>query len=355
MKNQHKHIFFELISNRDFVNWHCQPNVERTVFWSNWIDNHPQHKTEFLKAQEFLTRLKFREAHLTPKESNRILSHILSSKDCPKEKKQKTKRTGNWKFNSWSRVAAILLISLFSGYLWDKLIPKSHQEDIIENSEIEWITSHNGKGRKSKITLPDGTVAHLNYETVLEFPKSFEGPTREVKLTGEAFFEVTSDSLSPFLVKTEGLTLEVLGTSFNVKSRKFDIETDVSLVSGKLHVHFPSNVYNHNNIQILTPGNEIMVNRNSWEYQFRPFDLERVIGWKEGVIWLEDAGMKEVIDILERWYGVDIQVFGSPKSPWKINGRYQNERLEDILLGLQFMYGIDYRISGKNVLIKIKD
>ncbi|MFC4873999.1 FecR family protein [Negadavirga shengliensis] len=355
MGKQQENIFFELISNRDFVDWHDKPNEERTVFWQKWIHNHPQHRKEFLKAQEFLTRLKFRERHMTQDESETLLSNILSEENKQKEKKGERGGLSFWGFKPWARVAAILVISLFSGYVWDALVPGPIPGDIGEPEAIEWITSHNGKGRKSKIILPDGTVAHLNYETVLAFPKAFKGSRREVKLTGEAFFEVMSDKSFPFVVMTEGVTLEVLGTSFNVRSRKFDMETDVSLVSGKLKVHFPSPMGNHKNIHYLTPGKEILVNRNSWEYEFKPFDVEKVAGWKEGVILLEDAGMKELIDLLERWYGVDIQVFGTPKSPWKINGRYQNEKLEDILIGLQFVYGIDYQINGKNVLIKIKD
>jgi hypothetical protein len=149
--------------------------------------------------------------------------------------------------------------------------------------------------------------------------------------------------------------LEVLGRQQADPARPYVAVLGGAKVSGKLKVHFPSPLGNHKNIHYLTPGKELLVNRNSWEFEFKPFDAEKVAGWKEGVILLEDAGMKELIDLLERWYGVDIQVFGTPKSPWKINGRYQNEKLEDILIGLEFVYGIDYQINGKNVLIKIKD
>src|SRR5690606_20421719 len=217
-------------------------------------------------------------------------------------------------------------------------------EELVE-AQVEWVVLENPKGRKSKVTLPDGTRVNLNYESQLKFPKIFQGANRTVELIGEAFFEVVPNDTMPFIVQTNGIETEVLGTSFNIRSYKGELETGVSLVTGKVKISEISDGSAKGD-RFLVPGEQLNYNRNSGDMVVNTFDLEGVTAWKEGVILFKDAGFNEFIDQLEGWYGVDFQIYGSPSTEWKVNGRYQNEKLDDILVGLSFVYGLEYKIQG---------
>ena len=199
--------------------------------------------------------------------------------------------------------------------------------------------------------MPDGTQVNLNYESQLKFPKVFEGEIRKVELIGEAFFEVVKNDTLPFIVQTGDVETEVLGTSFNIRSYGSGQHAEVSLVTGKVKINYLNDPINKESTH-LSPGEQLSYNRNSGQAIKSTFDLEEVIAWKEGIILFKDAGFEEFIDQLERWYGVDFQIYGTPSKKWKVNGRYENEKLDDILTGLNFVYGLEYKIQGKNVVLK---
>ena len=96
----------------------------------------------------------------------------------------------------------------------------------------EEITLLTAKGNVGEFTLPDGTRVWLNGESRLKYSAAFSGPTREVALSGEAFFEVRKDSLRPFHVNMDHLQVEVLGTSFDAIGYSFGSHQEIILKTG---------------------------------------------------------------------------------------------------------------------------
>ena len=347
------HIFIQLISNRDFVLWVNHPNEEREIFWQNWSQSNSDSHDEILKAREFVHRLQFKDDYLLPDEMDDLLGKVLAKESYYKPEWNKPHcQIPRMVQNQWIRVAAILLVSFLVGFAIERVYPTLEAEPI--SVEIPLRTVENPRGVKSTFSLPDGTEVHLNYESSLTFPRQFAGTDRRVELVGEAFFDVAHYDSVPFIVLTEGMSIEVLGTSFNVLASEADYQTRVSLVRGKVLVNFLNQRDGLEN-QILSPGHEVELDLRSGEFTVSPFQVEKIVGWKDGIMLFQDASMTEFISRLEKWYGVNIQVFGRPGKPWKINARYENEMLEDILLGLKFVYNIDYQIKGKNIWIKIYD
>jgi transmembrane sensor len=349
--NPSSHIFIQLISNRDFVLWVNHPNEEREIFWQNWSKSNADAQVEILKAREFIRRLQFKDDFLTPAETDEMLGKVLS-KDSSHyyERRKSDVDFSGLVQKQWIRVAAILIISFLVGVSIERIYPELPIEPTVV--EVPVRTLENPRGVKSAFTLPDGTEVHLNYESSLTFPHYFHGPERRVTLRGEAFFDVAHQDSVPFIVLAEGMEIKVLGTSFNVVASESEYQTRVSLVRGKVLVNF-LNQHTVLEKQMLSPGHQIHLDQRSGEFSIAPFQVEQIIGWKDGIMLFKDASMQEFIDRLEKWYGVNIQVFGRPNMPWKINARYDNEMLEDILLGLKFVYNIDYQIKGKNIWIKI--
>ena len=108
-------------------------------------------------------------------------------------------------------------------------------------------------GKKFEVQLSDGTIVHLNAGTSLRYPVQFvKNQSRQVYLTGEAFFEVSKDKAHPFTVNTQEVNVEVLGTKFNVNSYTEDVSTDVVLVEGKVSLYKDKKTAE--NQVYLTPG-----------------------------------------------------------------------------------------------------
>src|SRR5205085_10891901 len=86
------------------------------------------------------------------------------------------------------------------------------------NRSIAQNTVMTKPGSKSKLQLPDGTQVWLNSDSKITYGESFMGATREVQLSGEAYFDVVKDKEHPFIIHTQSIDLKVLGTAFNVRS-----------------------------------------------------------------------------------------------------------------------------------------
>lgn len=337
----------------DFVRWVNHPNEEREIFWQNWSQSNSSAHDEILKAREFIQRLQFREDCLLPDEMDDLLGNVLAQESYQVTESSKLRlQVSTLVQKQWIRVAAILLVSFLFGVSIERAYPNLKEAGIA--AEFPLRTVENPRGVKSNFILPDGTEVHLNYESVLTFPRQFDSTERRVTLVGEAFFDVAHQDSVPFVVLAEGMSIEVLGTSFNVLASDSDYQTQVALVRGKVLVNFLDQRAGMGN-QMLFPGNRIHLDRRSGQFTVSPFKLEQIVGWKDGIMLFQDASMREFINRLEKWYGVNIQVFGRPAKPWKINARYENEMLEDILIGLKFVYNIDYQFKGKNIWIKIND
>lgn len=343
-------IFYYLITQSGFCDWVRNPNSDSDYFWRKWMEEYPENISDVRKAREFVERLHFRREQLSPGELDELLGKVMVSGEPGKKAVAKT--VNLWAFfDQPARVAAILLLSVVAVVVLLGGIKEA--QDPTAETRMEWVTLENPKGRKSKITLPDGTLVNLSYESQLRFPEAFDGKIRQVELVGEAFFEVVKNDSVPFFVKTGAVETEVLGTSFNIRSYREEFRTKVSLVTGKVKIRKKHEHPGHTE-RYLIPGQQLSYNKNSGEMVVSPFAPENVLAWKDGLILFEDAGFDEFIDQLERWYGVDFKVYGTPSRKWKVNGRYQNQKLDDILTGVGFVYGLEHKIQGRTVILKFK-
>ena len=134
------------------------------------------------------------------------------------------------------------------------------------------------------VILSDGTKVWINSDSELEFPNRFGEDIREVKLKGEAYFEVTSDSRKPFYVLAGETKVHVLGTAFNVSAYREDRQTEVALLRGKVSFDVKDKVY------VLVPGEIATLNRESGETIVRKGDVAAIVDWKAGRFNFEKHG-----------------------------------------------------------------
>ncbi|HEX2630996.1 MAG TPA: FecR domain-containing protein [Chitinophagaceae bacterium] len=171
-------------------------------------------------------------------------------------------------------------------------------------------TLSNPRGSKIiSLTLSDGTRVWLNNESELTYPVSFAGNERKVEIKGEAYFEVAKDPRRKFIVSSNGVGTEVLGTHFNVNAYKDEGNIKVTLLEGSVRVSRPPEASGGSGQSaILKPGEQARIpDRASRISVSRGVNLEDVMSWKNGRFYFDSVNIKTIMRQLSRWYNVDIE------------------------------------------------
>ncbi|QPQ52044.1 FecR family protein [Chryseobacterium indologenes] len=201
------------------------------------------------------------------------------------------------------------------------------------------------RGGQYKITLADGSKVWLNSNSSLEYPVKFSNNNREVRLNGEAYFEVHHDPKHPFLVNTTLQEVKVLGTTFNI--RAYEDKQYTTLVQGSVEIKSNGSTFTRK----LKPNEQAIIDHYS--LSIKNVDALDFIGWKEGLINSGNISLVELSKEVERWYDVDFkfpQNFkNSESADLSIN---KNENLSTVLKVIDKTYGVKTEIHGKEVIIR---
>ncbi|MBE0653108.1 MAG: FecR domain-containing protein [Bacteroidales bacterium] len=159
-------------------------------------------------------------------------------------------------------------------------------------------------GKSSKIILADGSHIWLNAGSRLSYPSEFRGNSREIYLTGEAFFEVSHNPSKPFYVITPEIKIRVIGTSFNVSAYPDEQTVQTVLVSGK--VTAGKNKLLAGTID-LVPGERLTYDKSTTDLSKDKVDINNHSSWKDGYLLFNNAPCSHVFLKLERYYNKDIR------------------------------------------------
>ena len=244
----------------------------------------------------------------------------------------------------WLRIAAVFAMALGLVGIWNYLKPDNKREELAHASE-EVIVRSNPKGQKSLIILPDGTRIILNSESYIEYHQNF-AQERQVKLVGEAFFEVVRDTLHPFLVNSGGVMVRVLGTSFNIKAFPSDDSMSVAVVTGKVMVEKEGSERD-----VLLPTEMVRINHKTGVFKKSNYDPDEWIAWKDDILSFNKASFPEIVERLERWYGVKFVIRRSAPITDGFTGHYKNPSLKVVLEGMSFSSDFKFTIKGDSVMI----
>jgi len=247
------------------------------------------------------------------------------------------------KYGYLARIAAIFLIIAGGIFILYKsgIVFKN-------NKNFSWKEKVTGAGEKGYITLSDGTKIILNADSKLRYPTEFGGKERDVYLEGEAYFEVTHNPRKSFEVHSGNFTTIDLGTEFNVKAFPGENKFSVALVSGKVEVKERKNDKSISKA-ILKPTQEYTYNKNSGLSNVEEFDYFQVTGWKDNILVFKQKPMKDVIAVLYRTYGVQIELADSSIYNVKVNANFENESLWTVINTIKAFTGLNYKsINDKN-------
>jgi len=207
-------------------------------------------------------------------------------------------------------------------------------------------------GQVFELELSDGTLVHLNSGTTITYPINFiKGKNREVFIKGEAYFDVTSDKAHPFLVHSDQVTVEVLGTQFNVSSYPENPEIQTVLVEGQVAMR---NSETDEGDMILTPGTKGSWNKTTLSSLMSEVDVDLYTSWIGGELVFRDTPFNEILTMLERRYNVSIENKNTDLNNKVLNARFsvEIETIDDVLRSMKNILGYNYQIDGKTIQIE---
>lgn len=327
-------LFESLLANPDFRDWVEKPTDERNQFWQAWLEAHPADRETVNRARMAVLKLRFKEDFLSDDKLEQMLNRIVAADVAPVQPARRRERT------LWWAVAAMVCLSVVGVWYWS-------WEQVPQPAAVSMRTVSNPLGQKSRLKLPDGTLVNLNAGSTLTFPEKFTEDVRQVTLQGEAYFQVVHRTQQPFVLETGTLQIKVLGTTFNARAFADERAISISLIAGQVQVTHPTGNWN----MLLQPGERLTFDERSGLPKKDSFDQELVAGWVSGLLIFDNVPFGEFVKRLEQWYGVQIVVSAAPSAQWRVNGRFDNDSLEEVLLGVQFTYGLDFQINGKQVTL----
>ena len=203
-----------------------------------------------------------------------------------------------------------------------------------------------GKQKKS-VTLPDGSRVWVNAHSRLRFADGFDGNRHIILDHGEAYFEVTRDTIHPFQVKVDDLEVSVLGTAFNIQSFPQLSEIKVTVTQGKVAVNDSLNCN-----EKLLPAQELTYLRSSHQFSITSIDPSRNNDWKNGKIWLNNITLNELAVYIRNIYDYDVVFVNKELGHCKNTINFSDkDQLKEVLDLLKLLNKISYTITNKTIYL----
>lgn len=292
-----------------------------------------------------------REELALPEDAAIIKERLWSQLEEPAEERGRSRRI-YWQLG---KVAAALLFLAVSTFLLVRYFPSAdHENNTLPVTAGMVHVTNSGKEEK-KIDLKDGSSIVLKPGGEVSFPETF-GVTREVHLSGEAFFQVARDVNRPFLVHANEVTTKVLGTSFIIKAYQEEKEIVVAVKTGKVSVYAESSpAKDAEPAVILTPNQEIVYNRDENHMTRKLVDAPQVIV-KEQLLksMYTNAPVTAILQALEKSYGIDIQYDEQVLSRCTLTSDLTEEGLYEQIAIICNALGAQYSIADMSIVIDAK-
>lgn len=294
-----------------------------------WLDASAGNEEDLLKEREFFDAM-----------------ILAGSAEDAKEKKVEVQKHFGIRIHSFVRevlkVAAVVAITVACG-LYFHLADKKELLSAMNTISVP-------VGQRVNLKLPDGTSVWLNASSEIVYPAVFSGGKREVRLNGEAYFEVTHNIENPFVVRTEKCDIEVLGTKFNVEAYSNSNNFSTALMEGSVKV---TGNDSSSRPVLLKPDQEVrlkdgrlMVSSINDYDQFR---------WREGLVCFKDVAFNELMTRFEKCYGIQIVVENRHLEEYTCSGKFRiSDGVDNALRILQRDARYTFERNEDNSIIYIK-
>lgn len=390
MMSELKH-YTDFLKEPDFVQWQLTSDEALESYWLEFIQKNPHLENEFSQAITSLKKEILNKNTLSKTEQSELLYKIEQTLQASKKQKQ---RKIIVQYVAASVAVALLLIGITFFLPKGNNINEISNESLIvgellNNEDIKFITNEksmsfqndvevkldkrgtveitqkdkeainievdNAKintlivpyGKRSTITLADGTKVWLNSGSLLEFPSQFANNKREIKLkSGEIYLEVSPDKNKPFNVITSDLNVRVYGTKFNISNYN-DAPHTVVLIEGSVSVQT-----NESKEVILNPNELVKLSENG-SFEKTKVDGNEYISWKDGYLTLNKTPMSEILNQISRYYNLsfDFEKDVNLKNKTCTGKIYLSENLDNVMTTLTLLSSTQYKRDKNSIYI----
>jgi transmembrane sensor len=375
----------DFILDKEFIHCVLHPDKELDRFWELFIQEHPEKETQIRDAALLIKSLQPLGQEVPQQTLDEILQNIKISNNRKKL---------NW-FTYLKYAAGIAVFIAISSLIFRSVYMKnqfseevssetdlkgkvilsdgSTKEFTTEQTAITQTTTGNlvvnhdtikvntnkistelnriivPYGKRSDVRLADGTHILLNSGSQLSYPTEFKTDSREVYLSGEAFFEVKANPDKPFYVITRDVKIKVMGTSFNVSSYNEDITVQTVLLKGK--VTAGKNKLFAGTID-LVPGERLTYDKNTLNLSKDEVDVQLYSSWVKGYLIFANRPIKEISLKLKRYYNQDIAIEDGLENI-TFSGKLElKDNLKDILENIAFASSLNVQENNGSFIIK---
>ncbi len=314
------HTLYELVEDLSFQRYALHPDSQEALRWKQWLADHPEQKELITQAKQMVKGIRFKPTNLPPESIELAWTKVEAQ-----IKKQSSDYFPPY-LNFYYVVAASLSLLVLAAASWWSF-SASYQMDI-----------QTAYGKTKLVQLSDGSTVTLNANSRLRYDaRDMESPARHVELSGEAFFQVVprkeQERQHTFSVLTEeGGNIEVLGTSFNVQSRRNKIQ--VVLESGKVKFSVEEIATS------MQPGEMVEYSGIYKKVYKKSVQAEMYSAWKEEKLFFDDTSMTALALILEDNYGLKVVFNDESLKSKKITGVISAKNLDTLLKALERLLSI---------------
>lgn len=302
-----------------------ETSEEEKQLITKWLDETPENMREYMALRKLY---------------DISLWNTTNHKQIESERKQKSLRRFTLEF---AKVAAVLLIGFLAA--WQVFYKQTRTLE-----EVSMQTIHVPAGQRAELTLADGTKVWLNSRSTLKFPNQFQANAREVELDGEGYFTVQHNQTSPFTVQTEKYAIRVLGTEFNVKAYHNSDLFETALLKGSVEIAEANHISHALRLkpnQLASTNNGQLTTQTISDYNY--------FKWKEGLFCFENETVASLIEKMQLYYDVNIEVRKDSLFQYHYSGKFRiKDGIEHVLKVLQLKHKFTYTKDEKRNLIVIE-
>lgn len=221
--------------------------------------------------------------------------------------------------------------------------------DSVAPEKVEFNTLVIPRGSEYNVVLADGTKVFLNAGSEISYPVVFAGDKREVKLKGEAYFEVRKDERRPFFVQAGDVQIQVLGTSFNVTAYPGRGRIETTLEEGKIQL-----TDGRESVEV-SPGKQAIYDIEDGRFEVKQVDTKLYTAWKDGYYKFDQMTLEDIMETLALWYDLNVFYRNPGVKSLEFTGRLRRyDEVVSLFEKLEQTGLVVFEVNGKNVIIKEK-
>jgi len=388
----------DFLEDSNFLRWLNEPTQEDHDFWNEYVKKHPSQKAKIKEATLLFNLFHSSENKLALPEQYELWKAIQS------ESQTSAKEV----FIRILKYAAVLVLVFLSGavsyYMYQNAVERNQYQLAEINpvvngeamviladgskvsldkqmSEISYST--NGRqlivnndtitqkavtmkesmnkvivsyGKKSMVLLSDGTKVWLNAGSQLVYPAVFLKDTREVALVGEAFFDVVKNPQKPFIVKAADVSVQVLGTRFDISAYPEDKVIQTVLEEGKINLKYSGDgIFKRDYVVEMVPNQMVEFDKISREANSSTVNVSKFVSWKDGMLEFEKVNLYKALKQVERFYNIQILLEDQSIGSYKLSGKLDlKDEPEKVLNVIKLTVPIDWQRKSNGDFIVFK-